>query len=260
VRRVALIGPSDSSGGDGLQADLKTLTGFQVSGATVITSLIIRDADGIRRLEAIGLDLLREQLAAVLGAPGTEAAKTGLLLSREAVELVGQGLDEYQVKHVVVDPVLSAEGDGDVLDKETIAAIVGLLFPLATLVTPNLAEASLLAGLPVDSQAAMREAAKALKQLGPRYVCITGGHLPGNHVYDLLYDGERFVGWDAPKVQGRAFQGAGTTFAAAVTAGLAKGQEVREAVEIAQRYVAAAIRWAFKVDKGPAPVNHFVKP
>lgn len=260
MRRVALIGPSDSSGGDGLQADLKTVTGFQISGATVITSLIIRDTDGIRRLEPIGADLLLDQLSAVLGAPGTEAAKTGLLFTREAVELVGQGLDEFKIKHVVVDPVLSAEGDDDSLDKETIEAIVGLLFPLATLITPNLAEASLLTGMTVDSQPAMREAAKALKQLGPKYVCITGGHLPGNHVYDLLYDGERFFGWDAPKVQGRAIQGAGTTFAAAVVAGLAKGQEVREAVEVAQRYVAAAIRWAFKVEKGPAPVNHFVKP
>jgi len=260
MRRALTIAGSDSGGGAGIQADLKTFTSFQVYGMSVVTAVTAQNTVGVQRIEPMPPDLVAAQLISVLGDIGIDTAKTGMLLKREVIEIVCQVLDEFGTKKIVVDPLIKAGTGERLLDEDALEVLKSLLLPMARVVTPNLEEAAILCGEPIPDVASMKEAAKKIKGLGPDYVLLKGGHFPGPHVFDIIYDGTKMEVKDTLRIPGEAFHGIGCTFSAAITAGLARGQEVREAIEVAHRYVISSIRNSFSLGKGHRPLNHFVKP
>jgi hydroxymethylpyrimidine/phosphomethylpyrimidine kinase len=260
MRRALTIAGSDSGGGAGIQADLKTFTAFQVYGMSVVTAVTAQNTLGVQRIEALPPDLIGAQLVSVIGDIGVETAKTGMLLSREVIAIVCQVLDEFGIKKIVVDPLMKAGTGTVLLEEDALDLLKTLLLPMALVVTPNLDEASILCGETISDVAGMKEAARKIKALGPEYVLLKGGHLPGARVFDVIFDGNKMEVKDTPRILGEGFHGIGCTFSAAITAGLAKGQDVREAIEGAHRYVVASIRYSFPLGKGRHPLNHFVKP
>lgn len=259
MRRCLTIAGSDSGGGAGIQADLKTFSVFQVYGLSVLTAITAQNTLGVQGVETLPPDFIALQIRSVLSDIGADAGKTGMLATKAIVEVVAAGLREFHLPSLVVDPVMVSATGHRLLDEDAVEAIKTLLFPLATVVTPNLAEATILCGEKVEDLDGMKEAAKAIKALEPHTVLVKGGHLAGPRTYNVLYDGERFEVWDAPKIATEHTHGSGCTLSAAITAGLAKGHSVWEAVDTAQRYLHAAIQTAIKIGKGKGPVNHLVK-
>ncbi|MEE8243329.1 MAG: bifunctional hydroxymethylpyrimidine kinase/phosphomethylpyrimidine kinase [candidate division NC10 bacterium] len=259
MRRALTIAGSDSGGGAGIQADLKTFTAFQVYGLSVLTAITAQNTLGVQGVETLPPDFVTLQIRSVLSDIGADAGKTGMLATNEIVAAVAEGVREFQLPNLVVDPVMVSATGHRLLDEDAVEAVKTLLFPLATVVTPNLDEATILWGEKVNDLNGMKEAAKAIKALGPRYVLVKGGHLSGPKILDVLYDGKRFEVWDTPKIPTEHTHGSGCTISAAIAAGLAKGHEVKEAVDTAQRYIHAAIRTAVKIGKGKGPVNHLAK-
>ncbi|MFQ5801904.1 MAG: bifunctional hydroxymethylpyrimidine kinase/phosphomethylpyrimidine kinase [Candidatus Methylomirabilales bacterium] len=259
MRRALTIAGSDSGGGAGIQADLKTFTTFQVYGLSVLTAITAQNTLGVQGVKTLPPDFVTLQIRSVLSDIGTDAGKTGMLATKEIVAAVAEGVREFQLPNLVVDPVMVSATGHRLLDEDAVEAVKTLLFPLAIVVTPNLDEATILWGEKIEDLDGMKEAARAIKALGPRYVLVKGGHLSGPKILDVLYDGKRFEVWDAPKIATEHTHGSGCTLSAAIAAGLAKGHEVKEAVVTAQRYIHAAIRTAVKIGKGKGPVNHLVK-
>ncbi len=259
MRRALTIAGSDSGGGAGIQADLKTFTAFQVYGLSVLTAITAQNTLGVQGVETLPPDFVTLQIRSVLSDIGADAGKTGMLATNEIVAAVAEGVREFQLPNLVVDPVMVSATGHRLLDEDAVEAVKTLLFPLATVVTPNLDEATILWGEKVKDLNGMKEAAKAIKALGPRYVLVKGGHLSGPKILDVLYDGKRFEVWDIAKIPTEHTHGSGCTISAAIAAGLAKGHEVKEAVDTAQRYIHAAIRTAVKIGKGKGPVNHLAK-
>lgn len=258
--RALTIAGSDSGGGAGIQADLKTFTALQVYGMSALTAITAQNTVGVQGVHVLPPDFVALQLRSVLSDIGADAAKTGMLATKEIVAVVAQIVREFKLQRLVVDPVMVSATGHRLLDEDAVGAVKGLLLPLAMVVTPNLDEAAILWGEKVDDLTGMKEAAKAIQALGPRYVLVKGGHLPGDRVFDVLYDGKRFDVRDAPKIPTENTHGSGCTLSAAIAAGLAKGHDAKEAVEGAQRYVHAAIRSAVQLGQGKGPLNHLAKP
>ena len=250
------IAGSDPSGGAGVQADLKTFHAFGVYGAAVITTLTAQDTTGVHEVVNLDARFVGAQLDAVLGDLAVGAAKTGLIGTAALVEVIAERLRARPVP-LVVDPVMVASTGRRLADADVLAALRDRLVPLATLVTPNLAEAAALTGRRVDDVAGMREAARALVGRGARAALITGGHLDGPARDVLLVDGD-FHELSAARIAIRA-HGTGCTFSAAVTAGLAAGHALPDAVGGAKRYVTRALETAVAVGHGRRPLNHFVR-
>ncbi|MFQ5840243.1 MAG: bifunctional hydroxymethylpyrimidine kinase/phosphomethylpyrimidine kinase [Candidatus Methylomirabilales bacterium] len=260
MRRALTIAGSDSGGGAGIQADLKSFSAFQVYGMSALTAITAQNTVGVQAVHVLPPDFVAAQIQSVLSDIGVDAAKTGMLATKDTVVVVAQMVEEFQLRKLVVDPVMVSATGHPLLDGDAVAALKEILFPLAKVVTPNLEEAGILCDGKVEDLPAMKEAAKAIKALGPEFVLIKGGHLDGSRVYDVLFDGSRFRVRDTPRLPAANTHGSGCTLSAAIAAGLAKGQDVLEAVEVGQRYVHEAIRFAFKIGQGEGPLNHFVKP
>ncbi len=260
VRRALTIAGSDSGGGAGIQADLKTFTAFQVYGMSALTAITAQNTVGVQGVHVLPPDFVALQLRSVLSDIGADAAKTGMLATKEIVAVVAEVARAFGLPNLVVDPVMVSATGHRLLDEDAVEAVKTLVLPLATVVTPNLDEAAILWGEKVDDLSSMKEAAKIIKALGPRYVLVKGGHLRGDRVFDVLYDGKRFDVRNAPKIPTENTHGSGCTLSAAIAAGLAKGQDVKEAVEMAQRYIHAAIQSAVQIGKGKGPLNHLAKP
>lgn len=263
IPRVLTIAASDSSGAAGVQADLKTFEARQVYGLSALTAITAQDSLAIHAVKLLDPGFVAQQIAAVLGDIGAQAVKTGLLLRAAIIEAVARALAEAPnpVDALVVDPVLVA-GDGrPLVDDAGIAAYRAQLFPRALLITPNLDEARILTGRRVDDPPSMREAARALHAGGPRYVLVKGGHLPElAEIVDVLYDGEAFYEYRVPRLPVANARGAGCTFASCVAAEVAKGHTVPEAVQIAKRYVTAALEAAagWTLGRGRGTLFHAV--
>jgi len=238
---VALtIAGSDPSGGAGIQADLRTFAAFGVHGASVVTALTAQDTRRVRAIAEVTPAFVAQQLDAVLDDFEVRAAKTGMLHRAPVIDVVVARLHTRPLPHLVVDPVMVATSGDPLLEPEGIAALRERLLPLATLVTPNLHEAEVLTGRAVTTVAEMREAARALVALGARAALVKGGHLAGDAV-DVLYDGRGFRELGAPRQEGRRLHGTGCVLSAAITAGLARGSDLAEAVAEAKRFVTLAI-------------------
>lgn len=256
MRTALTIAGSDSSGGAGIQADLKTFSAHGVYGLSVITAVTAQNTLGLSAFEALSADLVTAQMEAVVSDIGAHAAKTGMLANAAIVEAVAAAVDALDIPWLVVDPVMVAKGGDRLVDDEAVAAVKSELLRRAFLVTPNIPEAETLAGIPIDTEDARREAARRIIALGSTTVIVKGGHFPSPDIVDLLYDGRRFVEFRAERVAGRNTHGTGCTFAAALTAQLAIGRPLEDAIPLAQRYVAGAIRAAPGLGRGHGPMDH----
>ena len=257
MRRALTIAGSDSSGGAGIQADLKTFAAHGVYGLSVITAVTAQNTLGVTAIETLSADLVTAQIEAVVSDLGADAAKTGMLANAAIVEAVAAAVQDLEVPLLVVDPVMIAKSGDRLLDDEAVGAMKSELLRRAFLVTPNIPEAETLAGMTIRGDDACREAARQIVRLGAAAVVIKGGHLPSADIVDLLYDGRRFVEFRTERIPGTSTHGTGCTFAAAVTAHLALGHPLEEAIPQAQAYVADAIRHAPGLGRGHGPMDHF---
>ena len=252
---VALtIAGSDPSGGAGIQADLKTFHQFGVYGEAVITLITVQNTLGVERVEYLPEDLVAQQIHAVISDIPPMAVKTGALGNREIIDAVAQATHDFRFP-LVVDPVIISKHGASLLSTDAVDALKTQLLPHAFLLTPNLDEAEMLAGIEVRDLAAMRAAATKLCALGPQAVLIKGGHLDGEATDILYYQGE-LAEFTAPRIDTRHTHGTGCTYSAAITALLASGVDLRTAVERAKQYVTEAIRTNPGLGAGAGPLNH----
>jgi hydroxymethylpyrimidine/phosphomethylpyrimidine kinase len=258
--RVALtIAGSDSSGGAGIQADLKTFAAHHVYGLSVITAVTAQNTMGVTAVETLPADFVTAQLEAVVSDIGVHAAKTGMLANAAIVEAVAAAVEALEIPWLVVDPVMIAKSGDRLVDDEAIAVMKSELLPRAFLVTPNIPEAEALSGIAIADGDGRREAARRIGGMGAASVLIKGGHFPSAGIVDLLFDGRNFLEFPAERVAGRSTHGTGCTFAAALTAHLALGHTLVEAIPQAQSYIANAIRHAPDLGRGHGPMEHFWK-
>ena len=256
---VALtIAGSDSGGGAGIQADLKTFHAFGVFGTSALTAITAQNTRGVTAVHAVPGEIVRAQVHAVATDFEVRACKTGMLATRELVELVGHVIREERLPNYVLDPVMVATSGDRLLDQDAEKAILEHLLPLCAVVTPNLDEAAILVGSAVASEAGMRAAARTLAERGARAVLLKGGHLHGDAIVDVFYDGNAFTDFRKQKIATTSTHGTGCTLSAGIAAGLALGKPILQAVSDALAFVDRAIRGAPGLGGGNGPLNHFV--
>jgi hydroxymethylpyrimidine/phosphomethylpyrimidine kinase len=254
VPAALTIAGSDPSGGAGIQADLKTFHQFGVYGEAVITLLTVQNTVGVTRVECMEPDLVAEQIRAVITDIPPAAAKTGALGNWAIIEAVAGLTADFRFP-LIVDPVLVSKHGAALLASDAIEILKTRLLPHAFLVTPNLEEAALLAGIEVRDVHSMRAAARKISGMGPKAVLVKGGHLAGDDIDVLFYQGE-WTEFTAPRVETRHTHGTGCTYSAAITASLAAGHNLPTAIRIAKRYITEAIRTNPGFGSGSGPVNH----
>jgi hydroxymethylpyrimidine/phosphomethylpyrimidine kinase len=261
--RVLSIAGSDSGGGAGIQADLKTFLALGCYGMTAITALTAQNTLGVSGIHGVPPEFLKAQISAVVEDIGVDAVKLGMLHAPEVVEVVAWAIDHYRLPNVVLDPVMVATSGDRLIARETVQVLVRELFPRAIVVTPNLDEAALLIGHPIAGVDALDDAAAELLALGARAILLKGGHLPGDDVVDLLAeaDGER-LRLSSQRIASRNLHGTGCTLSSAIAAHLALGYALPEAVERARGYVVAAMAAGadVQVGAGHGPLNHGFAP
>ena len=250
------VAGSDSGGGAGVQADLKTFAALGIYGASALTAITAQNTVAVTAVHELPVDLIAAQIEAVVSDIGVDAVKTGMLSSSEIVEVVARELDRHGIKNLVVDPVMVAKSGDTLLRQEAVDSVRTLLVPLAAIVTPNVPEAETLTGMKVETDEDMREAARRIIGMGARAVVVKGGHREGPAT-DLFYDGTEFVEFTSERFNTVNTHGTGCTFASATAAGLAQGKSVVEAVAQAKEYVTEAIRNSYPLGKGHGPVHHF---
>jgi hydroxymethylpyrimidine/phosphomethylpyrimidine kinase len=254
--RALTIAGSDSGGGAGIQADLKTFAAFGVYGASAITAITAQNTIGVRAIHEVPASVVAAQIDAVLDDIGADAAKTGMLSSPEIIETVADRLRAHAVAALVVDPVMVAKSGDRLLREDAVRALRDLLLPLAAVVTPNAPEATVLSGIDVVDATSAREAARRIHDLGPAMVVVKGGHLDGDTSDDLVFDGRTFEVLSGRRIATRHTHGTGCTFSAAICACLARGLAPLEAVREARAFVQGAIEHAEPLGGGHGPVNH----
>ena len=257
--RVLSIAGSDSGGGAGIQADLKTFSALGCYGMTAITAVTAQNTLGVTAIHGVPVEVLKAQICAVMDDIGVDALKIGMLHSPELVRVVAWAIDEYRIERVVLDPVMVATSGDRLIAEETIGVLVGELFHRVTLVTPNLDEAALLLGGAISTIAALDDAAARLLALGAHAVLLKGGHLPGDEVVDVLaMRGEELRRLQSSRIASDNVHGTGCTLSSAIAAGLALGLSLPQAVAEARRYVLQAIAAGAQVHTGGGhgPLNH----
>jgi hydroxymethylpyrimidine kinase/phosphomethylpyrimidine kinase len=251
------IAGSDSGGGAGIQADLKTFAALGVYGTSAITAITAQNTIGVTAVQALSADLVTAQIEAVAGDMKIDVVKTGMLGNSAIVEAVAAAIASLDLPSVVVDPVMIAKSGDRLFDQEALAALRSELLPRARVVTPNVPEAEVIANMRITSLDEAREAARRIHKLGAAAVVVKGGHLPGDEAIDLLFDGRAFTEYRAPRIETRNTHGTGCTFASAIAAHLALGQALPDAVRLAKEYVTGAIRHGLPIGQGHGPLNHF---
>ena len=261
--RVLTIAGSDSGGGAGIQADLKTISANRCYGMSVITALTAQNTLGVTAIHAVPVDFVAAQMDAVLSDIGADAVKIGMLFSPELIRTVADGLRRHGAKNIVLDPVMVAQSGDKLLQDEAVAAIKEHLIPLADLITPNLPEASVLLDREITSEADLSAAATDLAAMGAGNVLIKGGHLESENSDDCLYLGDegRLVTLAGERVVTRNNHGTGCTLSSAIAAYLARGEDMETAVRLGKDYITGAIQAgaAYEIGRGNGPVHHFFR-
>ena len=257
IPRILVIAGSDSGGGAGIQADIKTAMALGAYASTALTALTVQDTTGVHAIHTVPPAFIRHQIATALNDPGADAVKTGMLGDAATIEAVAEALAGCTLP-VVIDPVMVAKGGATLLQTAALAALKRTLLPLAALITPNLPEAELLTGLPIATLPAMHHAADILLTLGVPAVLLKGGHAEGDTVTDLLATPDGTTEYTRPRLPTRHTHGTGCTLASAVACGLAAGMALPDAVERARNYVQAAIAAAPGIGAGHGPLGHLV--
>jgi hydroxymethylpyrimidine/phosphomethylpyrimidine kinase len=256
IKRILTIAGSDSGGGAGIQADLKAITLLGGFGMSVLTALTAQNTMAVTSIHEVPLEFIAAQIEAVFSDIGVDAVKTGMLSNSEVVKLVASKMSEYKPPIVVVDPVMVAKSGDLLLTAEARKTLAQFLLPEATLVTPNLPEASALVGWQVAEEKEMRRAAEEIRELGPKYVLVKGGHHQGEAV-DLLFDGQEFYEFRSPRIETRNVHGTGCTYASAIATYLAQDFDVVEAVKAAKRFITEAIRHGLSLGHGHGPTDPY---
>jgi hydroxymethylpyrimidine/phosphomethylpyrimidine kinase len=253
--RVLTIAGSDSGGGAGIQADLKTITVLGGFGMSIITALTAQNTLGVHGIHDVPPAFVAAQFDAVASDIGVDAAKTGMLPTSEIIRVVAGKIRRYGIAKLVVDPVMVAKGGVPLICEEAKKTLIADLIPLAFVLTPNIPEAEALSGTRIGTLDDMKKAAKIIYDMGARHVVVKGGHLPGDTV-DLLYDGEGFQEFRSLRIATKDTHGTGCTYSAAIATGLAFGKDVVGAVTEAKRYITMALQHAWRLGGGHGPTNH----
>jgi len=254
-KRVLTIAGSDSGGGAGIQADLKTITVLGGFGMSVVTALTAHNTLGVTAIHEVSPEFVAAQFDAVATDIGIDAAKTGMLSTSGIICTVAAKIRQYRIEKIVIDPVMVAKGGAALIREEAMATLVAELLPLALVLTPNIPEAEVLTGIEINNLSDMKKAARIIRKLGPRHVVVKGGHLDGEAT-DLLCDATGFRIFSSPRLATSDTHGTGCTFSAAIAACLACGMDVPSAVGEAKRYISEAIRHAWRIGRGHGPTNH----
>ena len=258
--KAMTIAGSDTSGGAGMEADMKTFQELGVYGMTALTCIVAQNpnADWAHEIYPIETGVIEKQLVTIMQGIGCDAMKTGMLGSAELVELVAATIDKYKLKNVVIDPVMVCKGIDTIMVPEAAVAIKELLVKRALVMTPNLLEAAYLSDMPaITTSDEMKQAAAKIHDNGCQYVIIKAGdRLPGNDAIEMVYDGKTFTEKRHPKISNSYNHGAGCTFSAAITAGLAKGMAVTDALEKAEIFIDAALRQSFRLNQWSGALKH----
>ncbi len=259
--KALTIAGSDSGGGAGIQADLKTFAAFNVYGMSAVTSVTAQNTMGVSAIYDISPDIVGKQIEAVMEDIGVDAAKTGMLFNSSIIRVVGDKIEKYGVERLVVDPVMVAKSGSRLLEAQARATLIEELFPLAYIVTPNVFEAEIISGISVKSVKEAEKAAILIYGKGPGNVLVKGGHLSTPKAIDILFDGSECYYYESERIDTENTHGTGCTLSAAITAGLAKGWDIRQAIGVAKDYVTRAIREApSDIGKGHGALYHNLKP
>lgn len=256
---VLTIAGSDSSGGAGVQADLKTFAALGVFGMSVITALTAQNTLGVSAVHEVPAGFIAAQIDAIFADIVPDAVKTGMLANAEIVGLVADKARQYGFRNLVVDTVMAAKSGDRLLSEDAVDALRERLIPIARVVTPNIPETEALVGHGLDSEDAVRDAAREIQSWGPEAVVVKGGHRPGQLAVDTLFDGREFREYAASWVETVSTHGTGCTFASAIATYLARGESVPDAVGQAKTYLVEALRHAYPIGHGQGPVHHFWK-
>jgi hydroxymethylpyrimidine/phosphomethylpyrimidine kinase len=260
VPRALTIAGSDSGGGAGIQADLKTFAALGVYGASALTAVTAQNTREVTAVAPLPPELVAQQIRAVLEDIGAVAVKTGMLGNAEIARTVAVEMRTAEITHLVVDPVITSSSGTALLDEAGVDALIRELLPLAQIVTPNVAEAKVLAGREIANWDDARAAAAVIVEQGARSVVITGGDFGHpDAATDLYYDGQHFREYTAVRVRTQSTHGTGCTFSAAIAAGLARGMEPQSAIALAKSYVSLALQHAYPIGSGRGPVHHFYR-
>lgn len=258
IKKALTIAGSDSGGGAGIQADLKTFQELEVFGMTALTAVTAQNTLGVQAVYPMTADAVVKQIQSIGEDIGADAIKTGMLFNAEIIEEVSESLKFYQWDNVVVDPVMIAKGGASLLQLEAISAMKRFLLPISKVITPNIPEAEVLTGISIRTAEHKEEAAKRLWDMGVENVVIKGGHDENqSDSVDLLFDGREFYRFSSKRIKTKNTHGTGCTFSAVITAELAKGQSVYEAVLKAKDFIQAAIEEGIEIGHGHGPTNHW---
>ena len=260
VPRALTIAGSDSGGCAGIQADLKTFAALEVHGMSVITSVTAQDTRRVHMASDLPLETIERQIEAVIEDIGVDAVKTGMLPSAEIIDVVSEKVKQFQIERLVVDPVMVSTGGDPLIRQEAVEVMKSKLFPQALVVTPNLQEAEFLTGHKITNEKELKQALQEIFELGPTSVIVKGGHSADlNQSTDHFFDGEKFKSFSGPRIETKNTHGSGCTFAAAITAYLARGVDLMESIASAKEYTTEAIRHSFPLGQGHGPLGHFWK-
>ena len=258
VPKAMTIAGSDSGGGAGIQADLKTLSALGVYGASSVTAITVQNTVGVFGVHEIPTEIISGQIDAVISDIGIDCIKIGMLSSSHIIECVADTLLKHEVSWLVVDPVMVAKSGDSLLREDALAALKAKLIPMASVVTPNIPEAETLTDMTISNEDDVKECARRIVGLGAKAVVVKGGHLEGPAT-DVLYDGTSFIEFISDRIPSNNTHGTGCTFASAITAGLAKNLTLTESVAQAKEFVTEAIRSAYDIGSGHGPLNHFFR-
>lgn len=256
LKTALTIAGSDSGGGAGIQADLKAFSAQGVFGMSVITAITAQNTVEVRGVQNIELAMIASQIEAVFDDIQVDAVKIGMLSSADVVNIVAKTLEKYAPKQIILDPVMISKAGHHLLQEEAIEALKTVMIPMATMITPNIPEAEVLTGMKIVTRKDMEEACRKIYALGAKTVLLKGGHL-ANDPNDLFFDGEDFYWYEGKRIETKNTHGTGCTLSSVITANVAKGYSLLEAVGIAKEYITNAILHSFNLGNGHGPVHHF---
>ena len=256
MKNVLTIAGSDSSGGAGIQADLKTFSAHGVFGMSVITAITAQNTQGVFGVQDVSVDMIEKQIDAIFDDIEVHALKIGMVSQIETIKAIAQKLKQYNPQNIVIDPVMISKSGYDLLVPEAKETLISDLLPLATIATPNIPEAEVISGNNINNLEQMQQAAIKIHKLGVKNVLIKGGHMKDDAT-DVLYDGKEFKYFKTERINTKNTHGTGCTLSSAIASNLAKGCTVEKAVATAKDYITTAIKHSLSLGKGVGPTNHF---
>jgi len=255
VKTALTIAGSDPSGGAGIQADLKTFSRLRVYGMAIVAAMTAQNSLGVSSVAEVAPDFVGQQLDAVFTDIRPDAVKTGMLLTAGVIDVVAEKVKQYGIRNLVVDPVMMSTSGGTLMNPDAITIFRRTLLPLAWLITPNADEAGALTGKTINTVAEMKQAAIEMHRMGAAHVLVKGGHVNADHATDVLFDGKEFSEFESARIATRNTHGTGCVLSASITAYLALGESMKEAVGLGKEFVTAAIRNALQIGHGAGPCD-----